>query len=89
MKLNALFLRLSLHHINLYINDINYQAANFSLEKWYDPFCWYMYKYILFPLDAIPTLAFNIANIIKSIYGKNKKALAIDLDNTMWGRCWG
>ena len=43
-----------------------------------------MYKYAV-SLDAIPTLAFNVANIIKSIYGKNKKALALDLDNTLWG----
>jgi FkbH-like protein len=43
-----------------------------------------MYKYCLCP-DAIPTLAFNVANIVKSIFGKNKKALALDLDNTLWG----
>ena len=43
-----------------------------------------MYKYAL-SLDAIPTLAFNVSNIIKSIFGKNKKALALDLDNTLWG----
>ena len=30
-------------------------------------------------------LAFNVANIIKSVFGKNKKALALDLDNTLWG----
>jgi FkbH-like protein len=43
-----------------------------------------MYKYCLC-LDAIPYLAFNVSNIIKSIYGKNKKALILDLDNTLWG----
>ena len=36
-------------------------------------------------MDAIPSLAFNVANIIKSIFGKNKKAIALDLDNTLWG----
>ena len=83
-KLNILFYEYASSHDNLYINDINYQAADFGLDKWYDPFAWYMYKYAV-SLDAIPTLAFNVANIIKAIYGKNKKALAIDLDNTMWG----
>lgn len=43
-----------------------------------------MYKYAL-SLDAIPNLAFSLAKIIKSVYGKNKKALALDLDNTLWG----
>ena len=82
--LNLLFADYAKSHDSLYINDINYQSADFGLDKWYDPFAWYMYKYAV-SLDAIPTLAFNVANIIKAIYGKNKKALAIDLDNTMWG----
>ena len=43
-----------------------------------------MYKYAL-SMEAIPTLAFNVANIIKAIYGKNKKGLVLDLDNTLWG----
>ena len=36
-------------------------------------------------LDAIPILTFNISNIIKSVFGKNKKLLALDMDNTLWG----
>ena len=83
-QLNICFYDYAQSHDNLYINDINYQSADFGLDRWYDPFVWYMYKYAL-SLEAIPTLAFNIANIIKSIYGKNKKALALDLDNTIWG----
>ena len=83
-RLNLLFYDYASSHENLYINDINYQAADIGLERWYDPFAWYLYKYAV-SLEAIPTLAFNVANIIKSIYGKNKKALALDLDNTMWG----
>ena len=43
-----------------------------------------MYKYIC-PLSAIPYLSMNVANIIKSLFGKNKKLLALDLDNTLWG----
>ena len=43
-----------------------------------------MYKYSLC-FDAIPSLAKSVADIIKSIYGKNKKVLVCDLDNTLWG----
>jgi FkbH-like protein len=43
-----------------------------------------MYKYALC-VPAIPLLAHNVAKIIRSIYGKNKKALVLDLDNTLWG----
>ena len=43
-----------------------------------------MYKYCMC-LEAIPYFAFNLSNIIKSVYGKNKKAVVLDLDNTLWG----
>jgi len=36
-------------------------------------------------VPAIPYLSFNVANIIKSLYGKNKKGFVLDLDNTLWG----
>ncbi|MBP5157345.1 MAG: HAD-IIIC family phosphatase, partial [Treponema sp.] len=71
-------------HENFYINDINYLAASYGLEQWANPFYYHMYKYIL-AVPAIPAFSHNLANIIKSIYGKNKKALALDLDNTLWG----
>ncbi|MER2149030.1 MAG: HAD-IIIC family phosphatase [Ruminococcus sp.] len=67
-----------------YVNDIDYLAANYGLEKWSNPLYWHMYKYSLC-LDAIPSLAKSVADIIKSIYGKNKKVLVCDLDNTLWG----
>ena len=72
------------HHEQFYINDIDYLAACYGLDQWADPLYWHMYKYALC-LDAIPYLSKSVADIIKSIYGKNKKAIAIDLDNTLWG----
>ena len=68
----------------VYVNDINWQAADFGLSRWHDEAYWCMYKYAM-SKEAIPTVAFNVANIIKAIFGKNKKALALDLDNTLWG----
>lgn len=83
-RLNQKFYEYAREHENFYINDIQYLSACYGLDAWSDPFFWHMYKYALC-LPAIPTLAFNLANIIKSIYGKNKKALVLDLDNTLWG----
>lgn len=83
-KLNLKFAEYAESTANFYINDINYQSAMYGLEKWADQFYWYMYKYAL-AVPAIPHLAFNVANIIKAIYGKNKKGLVLDLDNTLWG----
>ncbi len=83
-NLNAKFYEYANTHSNFFINDINYLSSCYGLDKWSNQFYWHMYKYAL-ELPAIPYLAFNIANIIKSIYGKNKKALVLDLDNTLWG----
>ena len=69
---------------NFYVHDINYLSACYGLDKWSDPLYWNMYKYTL-PVPAIPEFAFSLANIFKSLLGKNKKALALDLDNTLWG----
>ena len=84
LRLNQKFYEYAQNHENFYINDINYMASCYGLQKWADPFYWHMYKYAMC-VDAIPDFAFNLANIIKSLYGKNKKAIVCDLDNTLWG----
>lgn len=83
-RLNMEFSRYAQTHDSFYINDINYLSASYGLDKWSDSFYWHMYKYAC-AVPAIPYLSFNIAKIIKSIYGKNKKGLVLDLDNTLWG----
>lgn len=69
---------------NLHLNDINYLSAWFGLERWYDKLFWYSYKYAM-SYEAIPLLADSVASIIKAIYGKTRKCLVLDLDNTLWG----
>lgn len=83
-SLNNEFYEYARSRENFYICDVNYISASYGLDKWADPFYYHMYKYAV-AVPAIPYLSFNVANIIKSIYGKNKKALNLDLDNTMWG----
>lgn len=83
-RLNMAFYEYAQTHDNFYICDINYISADYGLKKWSEPFYYYMYKYAL-NVNAIPYLSFNIANIIKSIFGKNKKGFVLDLDNTLWG----
>ncbi len=83
-KLNQKFYDYANSHSNFFINDINYISSCYGLDRWANQFYWHMYKYAL-EVPAIPYLSFNLSNIIKSIYGKNKKALVLDLDNTLWG----
>ena len=83
-RINMLFADYARENQNFCINDINYLSACYGLDSWQDSRQWYMYKYAL-SMNAIPTLAANIAAIIKALLGKNKKVLALDLDNTLWG----
>ncbi len=83
-RLNQRFYAYAAAQEHFYINDIDYLSADYGLTAWGDAFYWHMYKYALC-LDAIPSLANSVANIIKSLYGRNKKALVLDLDNTLWG----
>ena len=84
IMLNCKFYEYAQKHQNFYICDVNYISATYGLEKWSDPYYWHMYKYAV-AVPAIPHLSFNVANIIKSVYGKNKKVFSLDLDNTLWG----
>ncbi len=83
-RLNEKFYQYAREHNNFFIHDINYAAAAYGLDKWSDPFYWHMYKYAMC-MQAIPEFAYNLSNIIKSVFGKNKKSLVLDLDNTLWG----
>ena len=83
-RLNELFSQYAREHESFFLNDLAYMAADYGLRKWSDPSYWNMYKYAMC-FEAIPSFAFNVSNIIKSVFGRNKKALALDLDNTLWG----
>lgn len=84
LKLNDLFHQYADKHESFYIHDILSLSAGYGLDAWSDPFYWHMYKYALC-VPAIPTFAYNLSHIIKAIYGMNKKAFVLDLDNTLWG----
>lgn len=59
-------------HEGIYICDVNYISSSYGLDKWAAPYYWHMYKYAV-AVPAIPYLSFNVANIVKSIYGKTRR----------------
>jgi len=83
-RLNLEFAKYAQENKNFYINDINYLSSWLGLDKWHDRAHWYSYKYAI-SYEAIPLVCYNLANIIKSIYGQAKKCLVLDLDNILWG----
>lgn len=83
-ELNRRFAQYAADHEDFYLHDIQYLSATYGLDAWHDESYWYLYKYAM-ALQAIPQFSYSLSRIIGSIYGKNKKALALDLDNTLWG----
>ena len=83
-RLNLKFAEYAQTHNNFYLHDINYAAASYGLDRWADSAYWHMYKYAM-TMQAIPDFSYSLSHIIKAVFGKNKKALVLDLDNTLWG----
>ena len=83
-RLNGEFARYARNHSNFFINDIHYLSAQLGLAAWHGHTYWYNFHMAVSPIATV-SLARNLAAIIKSIYGKSKKCLVIDLDNTIWG----
>ncbi len=83
-RLNCKFYDYAASHKHFYIHDIQYLSACYGLDKWLEPSYWHLFKYAL-AVPAIPEFAYNLSNILCSLMGRNKKVLALDLDNTLWG----
>jgi len=69
---------------DILINDIDYLASEFGRKNWRDEKLWLMAKTPC-ALEALPSLAKNILDIISAATGRITKCLILDLDNTLWG----
>ena len=83
-RLNAEFARYARNHSRFLINDILYLSAQVGLATWFGHSYWYNFHMALSPTATV-ALARNVARIVKSVYGKSRKCLVLDLDNTLWG----
>ena len=84
LALNAEFARYARSHSHFLINDILYLSAQMGQAAWFRQTYWYNFRMALSPA-ACAALGHNVAAIVKSAYGKSKKCLVVDLDNTLWG----
>jgi FkbH-like protein len=84
MRLNAEFASYARTHSRFLINDILYISSQMGLSGWEDSTYWYNFHMALSPAATV-AMAHNLAAIVKSVYGKTKKCLILDLDNTLWG----
>jgi FkbH-like protein len=64
--------------------DVAGLAETVGLSDWHDPQLWNMAKFS-FSDQLIPLYADHVARTVAAIRGKSRKALILDLDNTVWG----
>jgi FkbH-like protein len=64
--------------------DVAGLAETVGLADWHNTQLWHMAKFS-FSDDFIPLYADHVARTVAAIRGKSRKALILDLDNTVWG----
>jgi len=64
--------------------DVAGLAATVGLADWHDQQLWNIGKFS-FSDQLIPLYADHVARTLAAIRGKSRKALILDLDNTVWG----
>lgn len=69
---------------NVYALDLLSIQIQLGLKTFYDTVLYYSAK-IAVTMDAIPYIAKNVTDIVKTFRGTFKKGIILDLDNTLWG----
>jgi FkbH-like protein len=64
--------------------DVAALAETVGLADWHNPQLWNLGKFA-FSDELIPLYADHVARMVAALRGKSRKALILDLDNTVWG----
>ncbi|MBF0440621.1 MAG: HAD family hydrolase [Oligoflexales bacterium] len=69
---------------NVVFLDLDFLAARFGKRRWGDPKNYFLNKQP-FSFDALELVVFHVSCLVRSLMGRPKKCLVLDLDNTLWG----
>ena len=83
-KLNYELMHFASRQSNFYLVDIS-TIQNQSGKNNFFQTSVYINTEMVLSLDVLPVIAAKTADLIAAMYGKFKKCLILDLDNTMWG----
>lgn len=83
-KLNFLLMQGCQEYKNGYLIDLDAIQAAFGRERFSDPKLYYIAKMPI-SLEALPTVAKNVVDLVQALRGSVKKCVVLDLDNTLWG----
>jgi FkbH-like protein len=84
MALNMEFARAAAADPRLLLQDIHSLSARMGTEQWFDWDRYFSYK-ILTTTEANVAIARSLTSLVRAVYGKSRKVLVLDLDNTLWG----
>ena len=68
----------------VHINDVDALAARHGLATWFDERYWHHAKQPV-SFACVPDYCRSLASVIGAVFGRTKKCLVLDLDNTLWG----
>lgn len=83
-KLNYALMVFAAKHSNFYLCDISSLQNQFGKSIFFQPSI-YVNTDMILSIDILPEVAVKTIDLIGAMYGKSKKCLILDLDNTMWG----
>jgi FkbH-like protein len=83
-RLNVQFANEALNDPRLFVQDVNALSAALGTRNWFDWERWYSYKIMTTPAASL-ALARSVTAIVRALYGRSRKCLVLDLDNTLWG----
>jgi len=83
-KLNYELMLYAAKNANFYICDISNIQNQVGKSVMFQPSV-YINSEMVLSIDVLPLVAARTVDLIGSMYGKFKKCLILDLDNTLWG----
>lgn len=68
----------------VYIHDVEMLSAAHGKQRWSDPRLYHSAKCAI-GFECLPYYADSVGAALGALFGKSKKCLVLDLDNTLWG----
>ena len=84
LELNRQFALEAGNNPRLIVQDLAALSAQLGLKQWFDPERWFNYKFA-HTVEASFSIANSLTSIARAIFGRSRKVLVLDLDNTLWG----
>ena len=83
-EINRSIIKFSKEFNDIYFADLNLVKEKLGTSNYFDKRYWYIAK-APYSLEALKKIAIEHLKIIRSLFGKTKKCLVVDCDNTLWG----